>query len=108
MYFYDPENRPEKEITAGIRTRTFWGEKVMLSLVNLDAYAELPSHSHPHEQISYILEGELEFIVGDQTRKVGSGEIVIIPGKVKHSVKVGPADAVVLDTFSPIREDFIY
>jgi quercetin dioxygenase-like cupin family protein len=108
MYFHDPETRSSKQIAPGIQSRTFWGEKLMLAVVELEANAVLPAHRHPHEQSSYVLEGELEFEVGGQSRKLKPGEIVTIPGDVEHIVRVGPRPAKVLDIFTPIREDLKY
>jgi quercetin dioxygenase-like cupin family protein len=108
MSFQDPNTRPYKEMFPGVRTRTFWGEEHLLSLVDLEANSVLPRHSHPHEQSSYVIFGELEFEVGGETRLVKSGEIIIIPGGVEHFVKVGPVAARVLDIFIPAREDLKY
>jgi len=108
MYFHNPETRPFKQTAPGIQARTFWGEKLMLALVDLEANAVLTAHSHPHEQCSYILEGEVEFEVGGQSRLVKAGDIVTIPGDVEHVVKVGPKPAKVLDIFTPLREDLKY
>ena len=108
MPFYNPKDRPEKEVLPGMHIRTFWGEKQLLSLVELDANITLPNHSHPHEQSTFVLEGELEFHLGEETRLLRAGDLVIIPGGVEHFVKVGPMQTRVLDTFSPVREDFKY
>jgi quercetin dioxygenase-like cupin family protein len=108
MYYHDPAGRPFKEIAPGIRLRSFWGENITLTLVNLDANAVLPTHSHPHEQGSYVLEGELEFTIEGQTHRARAREIVIIPGGAVHSAIVGPEPAKVLDVFYPVREDFKY
>ncbi|MBN1148472.1 MAG: cupin domain-containing protein [Anaerolineales bacterium] len=108
MVFYDPEDRAYKEIFAGIRSRTFWGENLLLAVVDLDANAELPTHSHPHEQSTYVLEGELEFNVGGECCTVKPGNLIVIPGNVEHTLKVGARPARVLDIFSPVREDLKY
>jgi len=108
MTFHDPETRPYKIVLPGMKIRTFWGEEHLLSLVELDANTVLPRHSHPHEQSTYILEGELDFEVGGETQRVRAGEIVIIPGGVEHFVKVGPQPAKVMDFFTPAREDLKY
>ena len=108
MPFHNSERRERKEIFPGILARTFWGEKLLLSLVDLEANAQLPTHSHPQEQCSFVMEGELEFNLGGEIRLVKPGDIVVIPGGMEHSVKVGAKPAKVLDVFSPIREDMKY
>ena len=108
MPFYNPQDRSFKEVVPGMHIRTFWGEKQLLSLVELDANITLPKHSHPHEQSTFVLEGELEFHLGGETRLLQAGDLVIIPGGIEHFVKVGPMQTRVLDTFSPVREDFKY
>ena len=108
MPYYETKNRDKKTISPGIEARTFWGENMLVAVVELDAGAVLPSHQHPHEQISYILEGELEFDLDGETQSVKAEDIVIIPGNMAHTVKVGAAPAKVLDMFSPCREDLKY
>jgi quercetin dioxygenase-like cupin family protein len=108
MPFYNPKDRQAKDLVPGMHIRTFWGEQQLLSLVELDANTTLPRHSHPHEQSTYVLEGELEFELGGEVRTIRAGELVIVPGGVEHFVKVGPMLTRVLDNFSPVREDLKY
>jgi len=108
MYFFHPQERVVKEIFPAIRARTFWGEKVMLALVDLDAGSFLPNHNHPHEQGGIVIKGELEFTIHGETRMLHPGDVYMIPGNIEHSVRVGEQDAQVLDIFSPIREDLKY
>jgi len=108
MYINIPLNREYKELFTGVRTRTFWGKKMLAGLVDLDANAILPSHSHPHEQISYLVEGEIQLTTAGETKTVHKGEIIIIPGGIEHQVIVGPAPAIILDVFQPVREDLKY
>ena len=108
MPFHDPQTRPTKDLSPGVRTRTFWGENLMFSLVELDANAVIPTHSHPHEQGTYLLSGGFEATVGSETRWVGPGELFIVPGGVEHSVRVGPEITRLVDVFAPAREDLKY
>jgi len=108
MYFYHPDDREVKELLAGIYARTFWGERLMLAVVELDAGSILPTHNHPHEQGGIVLEGTLEFSIDEETRRLVPGDIYIIPGGVKHKVIVGENPAKVLDIFSPVREEYKY
>ncbi|MDI6696815.1 MAG: cupin domain-containing protein [Anaerolineales bacterium] len=108
MYYYDPAVRAVKDLLPGIRTRTFWGDQMLLGVVDLDANAVLPAHSHPHEQITFVLEGELHVDIAGEQRTLRPGELMVIPGGVEHSLVVGSQPARVIDVFSPTREDLKY
>lgn len=108
MYFIDPKHRETIDIAPGIRGRTYWGSMLMLALVDLDAHAELPNHSHPHEQGGIVISGELELTIEGETQIVHPGEMYLIPGGTEHSARVGPRPVQVLDIFSPAREDLKY
>lgn len=108
MYFYKSENRAPINMMPGVTGRSFWGKDVMLVVVDLDAGAIVPSHSHPHEQAGIVMKGEIEFTIGVETKILSPGEIYMIPGGVEHSVKVGDEPVQVLDVFTPIRKDLQY
>ena len=108
MAFFNTQERSRIDMLPGVRGRTFWGENMLLNLVDLDANAFIPSHQHPHEQCSYILAGEMTFTVSQETQQVKAGDIVLIPANAPHEVRVGPQPAQVLDVFSPCREDLKY
>lgn len=108
MYFYHPQDRDVKELFPAIRARTFWGENMLLAVVDLDGGSLLPNHNHPHEQGGIVIKGELEFTIAGETRLLRPGDVYIIPGNVEHSVKVGEQDAQVMDIFTPAREDLKY
>ena len=108
MYFYTPEERESKVLFDGITARTFWGDKILMSLVDLPANSVVPLHSHPHEQTGMVLEGELTFTVGGETKTLGPGDMYVIPGDVEHKGVAGDAPVKVLDVFSPVREDYKY
>jgi len=95
-----------QELGPGVRIRTPHGERVMLSQVELDAGAEVPPHSHPHEQAGIVLDGRLELTIDGDRRVLGPGDAYVIPGGVTHAARPvgGPCRA--LDIFSPIREDY--
>lgn len=108
MYFYDVAARPVKELAPGVLARTFWGEKILLSVVEVPADAGVPNHSHPHEQAGIVLEGELVMSIGGETRVLKAGDIYVIPGHVEHSARTVGGPARVLDIFSPVREEYKY
>lgn len=105
MPFIDIKDVPALELLPGCRLRTPYGQNVMLSYLEMDDGAEVPLHHHPHEQAGMLLRGRLRLTIGDETREVEAGAMFIIPPDVPHrAVAVGPA--VVLDVFSPVREDY--
>lgn len=108
MYFYNPTKRQIIKIAPGILGRTFWGDRLMLAFVDLDAYAVLSNHSHPHEQGGIMISGEMELTIAGESRTIRPGDMYIIPGGTEHSARVGSQPVQVLDIFTPAREDLKY
>jgi quercetin dioxygenase-like cupin family protein len=106
-YFVAPVDFSQHEIFPGVRIHTTAGEKMMLSLVEFDPHAVVQPHSHPHEQMGMLLEGELTFTIGGQTKTIRPGEMWRIPGGVVHSAVAGDKPVKALDVFHPIREDYL-
>ena len=107
-YFKQSEGRDFLELAAGARTRTFWGENMLLSLVTIDANSEVPRHTHPHEQAGIVVQGEMEMGIADEVKTLRPGDMYIIPGGVEHYAKCGDTPVLALDVFSPVREEFKY
>lgn len=107
-YFLDKNDRDAMELVPGARTRTFWGEHMLFSLVEIDANSEVPLHAHAHEQGGVIIEGEMEMGVGGEVKVLKTGDMYIIPGGLEHYAKCGDIPAKALDIFSPVREEFKY
>ena len=63
-------------------------------------------HSHPHEQLVYVIRGQLRFTSGDQTFDAHSGDSFVVPGGIEHQASA-LADSEVLDVFTPFREDYV-
>ena len=105
-YFIDPVGRGFLELAPGARTRTFWGNQMLFSLVEVDANSEVPLHAHPHEQGGIIIEGELEMGIDGEVKLLKPGDMYIIPGNVEHYAKAYTTKAKALDIFSPVREEF--
>ncbi len=63
-------------------------------------------HSHPHEQVGLLLEGEAEFFIGEERRVLRPGQMWKIPGGVVHKVVAGDQPVKALDIFNPIRDDY--
>ncbi|MCZ7569145.1 MAG: cupin domain-containing protein [Ardenticatenaceae bacterium] len=108
MYYFDPIERQSKELAPGVLARTFWGDKMLMSVVEFLPGATVPDHSHAHEQVGIVLEGELTMTIGDQTKVLRPGDVYVIPGDVEHNAKAEGGPAKVLDIFSPVRDEYKY
>lgn len=104
--FYRWTDLPETDLTPQIKKRLITGEKIMVLNLTLSKGAVVGEHRHPHEQISYVFSGALEFEINGEKRVVRSGEGVVLPSNIPHAV-VALEETQVLDTFSPPREDFL-
>jgi len=81
---------------------------VVLDIENGPWTAPDPYHSHPHEQISYVAEGEILFLAeGEEPRRLAAGDLFAVPSGRPHSIQLLSKKARLVDTFNPIREDFL-
>jgi quercetin dioxygenase-like cupin family protein len=95
-----------QRIWDGIYARSVHGERMTLGVVELDPGAVAPEHAHPHEQFGLILSGSAVFHIGGETKDLGPGDLYVIPGNVPHSAEAGRDGTVLIDVFSPVREEW--
>jgi len=106
MPFIDLDAIPKLELLPGCRLRTPFGQNVMLSYLEMDEGAVVPFHHHPHEQAGMLLKGCMELTIGDETRVCEAGAMFIVPPNTPHKAVAVGGPCVVLDIFSPVREDY--
>lgn len=106
MPFIDIRDIPPIQPVPGCRMRTPFGQNLMLSYLEMDDGAEVPLHSHPHEQGGILIQGTLDLTIGDETRRCQPGAMFLIPPNVPHRAVAVGGPVVVLDVFSPVREDY--
>jgi quercetin dioxygenase-like cupin family protein len=87
------------------RTLTF-GERTHLTEFRLAKGSVIPRHQHPHEQTGYLVSGRMTFIIEGESFETRPGDGWNIPSGVSHSVDV-LEDCVVVEVFSPVREDYL-
>ena len=105
-YFITPKDARQVEMGKGVNRRTMaTTDEAMLCEFFLERNAQIPEHSHMNDQVGYVVFGRLEMTIGDDTRVMLPGESYAIPGGVKHRARA-LADTLVLDTFSPPRNDY--
>jgi quercetin dioxygenase-like cupin family protein len=96
---------PRAILDGAIQGRYVHVDKMTIGEVSLNPNTVVPMHQHPHEQLTYVIEGRFEFTVGDETTVLEPGMVALIPGGVTHGGRTLTACKVV-DLFSPIREDY--
>ena len=94
------------ELAPGVRMKPHFGDGAMLNLLEFEADAEVGAHSHPHEQLGLMLEGELVLTIGSVDHHLGPGDAYQIPGGVQHAARAVGGPCRVLDVFQPVREDY--
>jgi len=101
------DNAQTAEPFPGVKRETLaWGEELMLTRNTFDAGASLAAHAHPHAQVTFVLEGELDLTIGDEKVHLSPGDSVSVPPNVPHAASV-TVRTVVLDAFAPARKDFV-
>lgn len=106
MFIYKKE-RPLEDLGQGVTRRVLaYGGTMMAVEVSFEKGAIGPLHHHPHEQLTYVLSGRFAFTIGDQTREVGAGDTLYKAPDVVHGCVCLEA-GMLLDTFTPQREDFL-
>lgn len=95
-----------KELAPGLTGYYAHGTNMTLGLVEIKAGSNLPEHKHVHEQITYILEGELDMTIGGEKCLLTAGMYHVIPSNVLHSA-IAKTDCKVIDVFNPVRQDYL-
>lgn len=102
---------PGERFRDGFERRLIHTNDLMTVVLDVDNgpwTAPDPYHSHPHEQISYVAEGEILFLAeGEEPRRLGAGDLFAVPSGKPHSIQLLSKRARLVDTFNPIREDFL-
>ena len=95
-----------EKVTEVISRKIVTGEREMLSQIYLKRGALVPMHKHESEQLTYVMQGALRFLVGGEEAIVREGEVLVIPSWIEHQVEALD-DTLTLDIFSPIRQDWV-
>lgn len=95
-----------EKVTEMISRKIVTGAKEMLAQIYLKKGALVPMHSHDAEQLSYVLQGALRFLVNGEEIIVREGEVLCIPSNLPHQAEALD-DTFELDVFSPIRHDWL-
>jgi quercetin dioxygenase-like cupin family protein len=105
LYNWDSLDR--ETVRKGVERAGFRGDDVLMVMNWLEPGMDTNPHSHPFEQVVFIVKGRVIFYIGDESMEAGPGSIIRIPPDVIHYAEpIGDEPALNLDVFAPIREDY--
>jgi quercetin dioxygenase-like cupin family protein len=98
---------PVEQIAEGIDRQMIVGQNIMICRLRFDAFVDTPAHRHPHEQMTLVMQGKVKFTLENDERIVSAGDVLHFPSNHWHGATMLDEEVVLIDIFSPIREDFL-
>ncbi len=98
---------PVERIAEGIERQMVVGDRLMVCRLRLRPHVVTAVHSHPHEQITLVERGRVLFTIDGEPRAVAAGDVLLFPSGVPHGATMLDEEVVLIDIFTPIREDFL-
>ena len=94
-------------VGEGVRRQIMgYDDRIMLVNVEFEKGGIGPMHQHHHSQVTYVISGQFDLTIGEETRRMKGGDAFYIPPNVMHGA-ICIEKGVLIDVFSPIREDFM-
>lgn len=97
-------------IREGAERRLGYTDHLMMVIIDFNDGPQAepdPPHAHPHEQVSYVAEGEIFFFLEDERERLGPGDMYLVPPDKPHSIQLLTEHVRLVDCFTPIRQDFL-
>jgi quercetin dioxygenase-like cupin family protein len=94
------------QVWQGVTARVVQSERITMAVVEIPPGGLVPEHRHDNEQVGMCLSGSVTFTVGEEKSELGPRGMWRIPSNVPHEVQAGPDGALVIEAFSPIRNDW--
>jgi unsaturated pyranuronate lyase len=98
---------PAERIADGIERQMIWGDRLMVCRLRFAPRIVTEVHAHPHEQITLVVQGRVRFTVAGRERLSTAGDVLHFPSNVEHGATMLDEEVVLIDIFSPVREDFL-
>jgi len=103
----DWDSIPVEQVQEGIQRQMVVGKNVMICRFRFAPHLVTPAHDHPHEQMTLIQKGRVLFTIGDEQKIVKAGAVLHFPSGTWHGATMLDEEVILIDVFSPIREDFL-
>lgn len=98
---------PVEHPAEGIQRQMVVGEHIMIVRFRFNPLLVTPEHTHPHEQMSIVVSGRVRFFIEGEERIASPGDVLHFPPNCLHGATMLDEEVVLIDIFSPIREDFL-
>jgi quercetin dioxygenase-like cupin family protein len=105
--YRDWSSLPVERIAEGIERQMVWGERVMVCRLRFAPHVVTAVHAHPHEQFTIVEKGRVVFTIEGEERTAAAGDVLHFPSGMRHGATMLDEEVVLIDIFSPIREDFL-
>ena len=104
--YFRKEELPATEMLPGVTRRAAYLDDLMVTFIDLEPGSAVPEHHHPHQQITYIVSGEMEFDLDGEKRLLRAGDGVSVRPNVPHSGVVRDEPCQAVDAWHPVRDDY--
>lgn len=104
-YFNQFDAIAAKEIAPGFWCKLIHTGHQTINFLEVEAGSLLPMHQHPHEQCSFVLEGEFEMTINGETKLLTAHNFAVIPGNIPHGGRA-ITRCRLIDVFYPERDDY--
>ena len=98
---------PVERLEAGIERQMIVGDRLMLCRLRFAPHVVTAPHDHPHEQMTIVERGRVLFTIGDEERIAQAGDVLHFPSGSWHGATMLDEEVVLIDIFTPVREDFL-
>lgn len=98
---------PVERPAEGIERQMFVGNNMMICRFRFKPFLVTPEHGHPHEQMTIVEQGKVQFLVEGKEQIASAGDVLHFPSNCWHGATMLDEEVVLIDIFSPLREDFL-
>lgn len=96
-----------EQVAEGVARQMVYGDRLMVCRLTIAARTVTPVHSHVHEQITLLERGSADFFVEGERKTAQAGDVLFFPSNIRHGATMLEEEVVLIDIFSPPREDFL-
>ena len=100
-------NIPVEQMADGIERQMFVGDRMMICRFRFKPFLVTPEHDHPHEQMTIVERGRVRFFIEGKEQIASAGDVLHFPSHCWHGATMMDEEVVLIDIFSPLREDFL-